>query len=344
MKVFATVRIENEKTAGFLVRAFFRAYKPENILYLRGKEAELQMELDGTEQEDINFLAESISHCEVIKLQHGDISLLKTLESSGNGNTDNSEDESATKKHTRENSMVNFEGIAANSSSYEEFKSNVLEKLQMSNSLKEIFSHLLEIAEEVDEVKWRTVVQIYEKRYDQSLKSQRSNLQAKLRNITGLSVMECLAVIVSHKKCFYETQKVSEGDSSDKPEDSENQGKTSTDCIRLGEYNGVEMLAGIIDKTQSLAERVGTVLSEMQLPTDQFQKDSIQKMVEKLITQPVIDLSQEDMEIRMNFANMVNVFMKKHGRKTYIKAKEFLQELQPMILTDEEKEQYKIEG
>ena len=47
MKVLATVRIENEKTVGFLVKAFFRAYKAENILYLKGKEVKFQMELEG---------------------------------------------------------------------------------------------------------------------------------------------------------------------------------------------------------------------------------------------------------------------------------------------------------
>ena len=348
MKVLATARIENEKTVGFLVKAFFRAYKAENILYLKGKEVKFQMELEGIEQEDIDSLAETISHCEVIELQHGDISLLKTKETSEADNDEKKKDpdmDGTEVKPEKETLMENFEGIATSSSSYEEFKNNVLKELRMSDALKEIFAHLLEAAEEAEEINWKNIKQIYDKRYDKSLKSQRWNLQAKVKKITGLGVIEFLAAIVNHKNDSYESQNIVGDNSSDITKDSDNQGNmkvTSTDCINSGEYNGVQMLSDVIDKTQSLEERVDAVLSEMQHPTDQLQKDAIQKMVEKLITQPVIDLAHEDMETRMSFANMVNVFMKKHGRKTLIKAKEFLQELQAVILTDEEQERYKI--
>lgn len=356
MKLFATVRIDEEKNAGYLVRAFFKAYKAENILCLSGDEAFIRIDLENTEQEKIDFLAEAIAHCKIINLRHGEVPADMQNESDEEENVieESKEVTEATEKTPEQKEFEEkLVQIATYSSSYEEFKERLLAGMQMSANLKRIFSHLVEAAEETKVISWKNVMKNYERNYSEPISSQRGNLQAKVKSITGLNVLECISAVANHKNDCYTAEKnvddvqsstgqtkneeCSEASSQDKKE------MTQREIVNEKRENGIESLLSIIDKTQSLSERVEAVMSEMELPENQPQKVEIQKMVERLITQPVIDFSQENVETRMIFANMVNVFMKKHGRKAYIKAKEFLQELQAIILTDEELEQFKIE-
>ena len=356
MKLFATVRIDEEKNAGYLVRAFFKAYKAENILCLSGDEAFIRIDLENTEQEKIDFLAEAIAHCKIINLRHGEVPADMQNESDEEENVieESKEVTEATEKTPEQKEFEEkLVQIATYSSSYEEFKERLLAGMQMSANLKRIFSHLVEAAEETKVISWKNVMKNYERNYSEPISSQRGNLQAKVKSITGLNVLECISAVANHKNDCYTAEKnvddvqsstgqtkneeCSEASSQDKKE------MTQREIVNEKRENGIESLLSIIDKTQSLSERVEAVMSEMELPETQPQKVEIQKMVERLITQPVIDFSQENVETRMIFANMVNVFMKKHGRKAYIKAKEFLQELQAIILTDEELEQFKIE-
>lgn len=364
MKLFATVRIDEEKNAGYLVRAFFKAYKAENILCLSGDEAFIQIDLENTEQEKIDFLAEAIAHCKIINLQHGEV---PTYIQNGPDEEENKEGieiiEKTPEQKEFEEKLVQ---IATYSSSYEEFKERLLAGMQMSVNLKRIFSHLVEAAEETKVISWKNVMRNYERNYSEPISSQRCNLQAKVKSITGLNVLECISAVANHKNdCYTAEKNVDDGKSSTEQISNEDDSQivngqtkneecseaspqdkkemTQQGFVNEKRENGIESLLSIIDKTQSLSERVEAVMSEMELPENQPQKVEIQKMVERLITQPVIDFSQENVETRMIFANMVNVFMKNHGRKAYIKAKEFLQELQAIILTDEELEQFKIE-
>ena len=356
MKLFATVRIDEEKNAGYLVRAFFKAYKAENILCLSGDEAFIRIDLENTEQEKIDFLAEAIAHCKIINLRHGEVPADMQNESDEEENVieESKEVTEATEKTPEQKEFEEkLVQIATYSSSYEEFKERLLAGMQMSANLKRIFSHLVEAAEETKVISWKNVMKNYERNYSEPISSQRGNLQAKVKSITGLNVLECISAVANHKNDCYTAEKnvddvqsstgqtkneeCSEASSQDKKE------MTQREIVNEKRENGIESLLSIIDKTQSLSERVEAVMSEMELPENQPQKVEIQKMVERLITQPVIDFSQENVETRMIFANMVNVFMKIHGSKAYIKAKEFLQELQAIILTDEELEQFKIE-
>ena len=351
MKLFATVRINEEKDAGYLVSAFFKAYKAENILCLSGDEAFIQIDLENTEQEKIDFLVEAITHCKIINLHHGEV---PTYIQSEPDEEEKKEGIDVTEKTLEQKEFEErLVQIATYSSSYEEFKGKLLAGMQMSANLKRIFSHLVEAAEETKVISWKNVMRNYERNYSEPISSQRGNLQAKVKSITGLNALECISAIVNHKNDCYTVEKnVDEGQSlteqtkNEECAEANSQNKkemTQQGIVNEKRENGIESLSSIIDKTQSLSERVNAVLSEMKITKDQPKKIEIKKMVERLILQPVIDFSQENVEIRMIFADMVNVFMKNHGRKTYIKAKEFLQELQAIILTDEELEQFKIE-
>ena len=368
MKLFATVRIDEEKNAGYLVRAFFKAYKAENILCLSGDEAFIRIDLENTEQEKIDFLAEAIAHCKIINLRHGEVPADMQNESDEEENVieESKEVTEATEKTPEQKEFEEkLVQIATYSSSYEEFKERLLAGMRMSANLKRIFSHLVEAAEETKVISWKNVMKNYERNYSEPISSQRCNLQAKVKSITGLNVLECISAVANHKNdCYTAEKNVDDGKSSTEQISNEDDSQvvngqtkneecseaspqdkkemTQQGIVNEKRENGIESLLSIIDKTQSLSERVEAVMSEMELPENQPQKVEIQKMVERLITQPVIDFSQENVETRMIFANMVNVFMKNHGRKAYIKAKEFLQELQAIILTDEELEQFKI--
>lgn len=206
MKLFATVRIDEEKNAGYLVRAFFKAYKAENILCLSGDEAFIRIDLENTEQEKIDFLAEAIAHCKIINLRHGEVPADMQNESDEEENVieESKEVTEATEKTPEQKEFEEkLVQIATYSSSYEEFKERLLAGMQMSANLKRIFSHLVEAAEETKVISWKNVMKNYERNYSEPISSQRGNLQAKVKSITGLNVLECISAVANHKNDCY---------------------------------------------------------------------------------------------------------------------------------------------
>lgn len=316
-------RQKGDNNAEKLIRAFFSDFTPESTIVVSEEEVSITKVFKDVPKQFFDVLCT----CGVKEFKYQP----EPLEEE-----EGAEDQPNLSENRTTNNNPLFDEFWKNSNSYEEFKKSLIKWIGFGAKQK-FFERLIEAAEEVQEICWKTIEQKLSEKgesctpYDKVYCSKK--IATKFANSKErVTILSLIKNIVEYKKyCFNHDETAEE----QKPQ------RTKMQCMPKGALP-LESALKSIDKKQPIEERIKYVLTAMGLQKfSDTEQHNILAIASAGVKSKIMDMSTilenaniyyEPMKARIAFAKLINDFARQYDSEKRVKVLDFLEELKNVIV------------
>lgn len=249
--------------------------------------------------------------------------------------------------------------LAQKATSFDHFLTLVVEWFEMGKRT-EIFKNVLIVGCEVEKISWKEIEVELDRRNVKLADWDRIWLNKKVPEKLqdkSITIMPLLSALRRYKNDFTEhehlqtntepqTAEITSGEIASS--ESEGQVFVSRVCMEcMPEIPYFEETLSKLDKTKDVEDRIKYVLNAMGLEKkcEQDRSKIIKISCELIKTRVITDevffteestVSEEELESRMIFSTFINEFVKKYDPQSKVRVKDFLKQLQQIVMTESE--------
>lgn len=312
-KFCAKVKLERDKNAEHLVKAFFQNFNVESSIAIKGNEAKMKIVFEKTPME----IVDAISHCKIVEFNCGkefkgyeeDESV--QVESKMNTEQESKENEifeqvgqtfeenedskrtgqakkkQVTKLETKPVNIPELKEIAKKATSFDDFAELIAKGLEKDQKKQSFLKNLIIVSADVDIITWKKLEAGLEKKKIYCKESDKNWARKQVSLKFNITMLPFLKAVVEYKDySFKQTEEYDEsteqleeeatGNIEEISEEAKEKPRLKMEC--MPEIKNFEETLASVDKTQPVEKRIQYVLETMGLSqlSDEEQKQIIE--------------------------------------------------------------------
>ena len=312
-KFCAKVKLERDKNAEHLVKAFFQNFNVESSIAIKGNEAKMKIVFEKTPME----IVDAISHCKIVEFNCGkefkgyeeDESV--QVESKMNTEQESKENEiseqvgqtfeenedskrtgqakkkQVTKLETKPVNIPELKEIAKKATSFDDFAELIAKGLEKDQKKQSFLKNLIIVSADVDIITWKKLEAGLEKKKIYCKESDKNWARKQVSLKFNITMLPFLKAVVEYKDYSFKqieeydesTEQLAEeatGNIEEISEEAKEKPRLKMEC--MPEIKNFEETLASVDKTQPVEKRIQYVLETMGLSqlSDEEQKQIIE--------------------------------------------------------------------
>ena len=312
-KFCAKVKLERDKNAEHLVKAFFQNFNVESSIAIKGNEAKMKIVFEKTPME----IVDAISHCKIVEFNCGkefkgyeeDESV--QVESKMNTEQESKENEiseqvgqtfeenedskrtgqakkkQVTKLETKPVNIPELKEIAKKATSFDNFADLIAKWMEIDEKRQSFFKNLIIVSADVDTITWKKLEEGLEKKKILCAEWDKIWARKQVSLKFNITMIPFLKAVVEYKDySFKQTEEYDEsteqlaeeatGNIEEISEEAKEKPRLKMEC--MPEIKNFEETLASVDKTQPVEKRIQYVLETMGLSqlSDEEQKQIIE--------------------------------------------------------------------
>ena len=312
-KFCAKVKLERDKNAEHLVKAFFQNFNVESSIAIKGNEAKMKIVFEKTPME----IVDAISHCKIVEFNCGkefkgyeedesvqvESKMNTEQESKENEiseqvgqtfeeNEDSKRTEQAKKKQvtkleTKPVNIPELKEIAKKATSFDDFAELIAKGLEKDQKKQSFLKNLIIVSADVDIITWKKLEAGLEKKKIYCKESDKNWARKQVSLKFNITMLPFLKAVVEYKDYSFKqieeydesTEQLAEeatGNIEETSEEAKEKPRLKMEC--MPEIKNFEETLASVDKTQPVEKRIQYILETMGLSqlSDEEQKQIIE--------------------------------------------------------------------